>query len=213
MTQPAGASIVLLVCVIGIVGAIVGGGAALAQQERIASPPGRSATQVGGWYDERAGYVGGQWIEIRYGRPIKRGRDLFGPADYREFLNDGAPVWRAGANQSTQLLTELPLVFGDQTIPPGEYTVFIDLATEPWTFVVSTWPAQQEYDYENKEALFGAYYYTPDRDVVRVPMQRETAPYAYDQLSWQFLDMTGSGGRLALFWDTVVASVPFTVAE
>ena len=209
MTKPAGASIALLVCVVGVSGA-----AAAAQEQRIASPPGHSATQVGGSsYDERAGYVGGRWIEIRYGRPIKRGRDLFGPADYREFLNDGAPVWRAGANQSTRLLTELPLVFGDQTIPPGEYTVFIDLATEPWTFVVSTWPAQQEYDYENKEALFGAYYYTPDRDVVRVPMRRETAPYAYDQLAWQFLDMTGSGGRLALFWDTVVASVPFTVGE
>ena len=209
MTKPAGASIALLVCAV-----CIAGGAALAQERRIASPPGRSATQVGGSsYDERAGYVGGRWIEIRYGRPIKRGRDLFGPADYREFLNDGAPVWRAGANQSTRLLTELPLVFGDQAVPPGEYTVFIDLATEPWTFVISTWPAQQEYDYENKEALFGAYYYTPDRDVVRVPMRRETAPYAYDQLAWQFLDMSGSGGRLALFWDTVVASVPFAVGE
>lgn len=208
MTQPAGACIVLLVCAIGVVGSV-----ALAQEQRVASPPGRSATQVGGSYDERAGYVGGRWIEIRYGRPIKRGRDLFGPADYREFLNDGAPLWRAGANQSTQLLTELPLVFGDQALPPGQYTVFMDLATEPWTFVVSTWPAQQEYDYENKEALFGAYYYTPDRDVVRVPMRRDTAPHSHDQLSWQFLDMTGSGGRLALFWDTVVASVPFTVGE
>ena len=98
MKIPSGAWIALLVCVVG--------GVALAQERRVASPPGRSATQVGGTYDERAGYVGGQWIEIRYGRPIKRGRDLFGPADYREFLNDGAPVWRAGANQSTQLLTE-----------------------------------------------------------------------------------------------------------
>ena len=89
------------------------------------------------------------------------------PDDYREFLNDGAPLWRAGANQSTQLTTELPLTFGGQAIPAGEYTVFIDLATEPWTFVVSTWPAQQEYNYENKEALFGAYYYTPDKDVVQ----------------------------------------------
>ena len=167
MKIPSGAAIALLVCVIG--------GGALAQEQRIASPAGRSATQVGGTYDERAGYVGGRWIEIRYGRPIKRGRDLFGPA--------------------------------------GEYTVFIDLATDPWTFVVSTWPAQQEYDYENKAAPFGAYYYTPDKDVVRAPMRRETAPHAYDQLSWQFVDMSGGGGRLALHWDRVVASVPFTVGE
>ena len=37
------------------------------------------------------GYVGGKWLEVRYGRPIKRGRDLFGPADYAELLNDGRP--------------------------------------------------------------------------------------------------------------------------
>ena len=205
MKIPSGAWICLL--------AVVAASGALAQEQRIASPAGRSATQVGGTYDARAGYVGGRWIEVRYGRPIKRGRDLFGPDDYREFLNDGAPVWRAGANQSTRLLTEAPLTFGDQTIPPGDYTVFIDLATDPWTFVVSTWPAQQEYDFENKEALFGAYYYTPDRDVVRTPMLREMSPYAHDQLSWQFLDVSAGGGRLALFWDTVVASVAFTTGE
>jgi hypothetical protein len=183
------------------------------EQERRPSPAGASATQVGGVYDERAGYVGGHWIEIRYGRPIKRGRYLFGPSDYVDFLNDGAPVWRVGANQTTQLITEVPLTFGSQTVPPGEYTVFIDLATEPWTFIVSTWPAQQSYDYEEKEALFGAYDYTPDRDIVRAPMTRETAGSSFDQLSWQFMDVSGSGGRLAMFWDTTIASVPFTITE
>ena len=205
MKIPSGAWIALLVC--------IAAGATLAQEQRAASPAGRSATQVGGTYDERAGYVGGRWIEITYGRPIRRGRDLFGPDDYREFLNDGAPVWRAGANRTTQLITEAPLTFDGQTIQPGTYTMFIDLATEPWTFVVSAWAAQQEYDWENKEALFGAYYYTPDKDVVRTPMRRETSPYAHDQLSWQFLDMDPGGGRLALYWEQVIASVAFTVGE
>ena len=182
-------------------------------QERRASPAGQSATQIGGIYDERAGYVGGHWIEIRYGRPIKRGRDLFGPSDYVDFLNDGAPIWRAGANVTTQLVTEVPLAFGAQVVPPGEYTVFIELNTDPWTFIVSTWPAQKTYDYENKEGLFGAYDYTPDKDIVRAPMTREALSYSYDQLSWQFLDMDHAGGRLALFWDTTAASVPFTVGE
>ena len=182
-------------------------------QERLASPAGQSTTQIGGIYDERAGYVGGHWIEIRYGRPIKRGRDLFGPSDYVDFLNDGAPIWRAGANVTTQLVTEVPLAFGVQVVPPGEYTVFIELTTDPWTFIVSTWPAQQTYDYEDKEGLFGAYDYTPDKDIVRAPMTRETLSYSYDQLSWQFLDMDHAGGRLALFWDRTAASIPFTVGE
>jgi hypothetical protein len=128
-------------------------------------------------------------------------------------LNDGAPVWRAGANQSTRLVTEAPLVVGGARVEPGEYTLFIALSDEVWTFVVSTWPAQQAYDYENRDALFGAFEYTNERDVLRTPMELETLPVAFDQLSWQFLDMTASGGRLALIWDTRMASVPFTVAE
>jgi hypothetical protein len=186
---------------------------AAAQTRRIASPPGASATQVGGRHDEREGYVGGKWLEVRYGRPIKRGRDLFGPEDFAEALNDGAPVWRAGANHSTRLLNEVPLVMGGRTIPPGEYTLFIELAREAWTLIVSRWPAQTTYDEQNKEALWGAYDYTPDRDVVRVPMRLDTLPHSHDQLSWEFLDMTDTGGRLGIFWDRKLASVPFTIGN
>ena len=188
---------------------LVAAAASPAQEPRIASPPGRSATQVGGVYDARAGNVGGRWIEIRYGRPIRRGRDIFGPDDYREFLNDGAEVWRAGANQSTRLINETPLVLGDATIPPGEYTVFIDLQADPWELIVSRWPAQLTYDFDNREALWGAYEYTSDRDVVRAPMTVETLDHSFDQLSWQFLDVTGGGVTLALLWERTLASVRF----
>ena len=128
-----------------------------AQSRHIASPPGRSAGEVGGHYDIREGYVGGQWIEISYGRPIRRGRDVFGPTGHVETLNDGAPVWRAGANVSTRLMTDVPLLFGATTVAPGEYTIFIDLQRNPWELIVSTWEAQTTYDYENKNALWGAY--------------------------------------------------------
>lgn len=186
--------------------------AASAQERRVASPPGRSATQVGGAYDARAGNVGGRWIEIRYGRPIRRGRDIFGPDDYREFLNDGADVWRAGANQSTRLITETELVLGDTPVPPGEYTVFIDLQADPWELIVSRWPAQLTYDFDDRDALWGAYEYTPDRDVVRTPMTVETLDHSFDQLSWQFLDVTADGATLAIFWERTLASVRFTFA-
>jgi hypothetical protein len=183
----------------------------LAQSRRVASPPGVSATEVGGRYDEREGYIGGKWLEVRYGRPIKRGRDLFGPSDFADALNDGAPLWRAGANASTRLLTEVPIELGGKSIPPGEYTLFVDLKPNNWTLVVSTWPAQTRYDEKNKEALWGAYDYTPARDVVRVAMRLETLPHSFDQLSWEFIDMTDAAGRLAVMWDTKLASVPFRI--
>jgi hypothetical protein len=181
---------------------------------RPASPAGSAVTQIGGVFDARTGFVNGRWIEIRYGRPLKRGRDLFGTSDFVDFLNDGAPVWRAGANQSTRLTTEASIAIAGRTLAPGEYTLFIDLQpNDKWTLIISRWPAQTTYDEANKAALWGAYEYTPDRDVVRAPMRVERLPHSFEQMSWEFLDVTEKGGLLALVWDRKLASVPFTVAE
>jgi hypothetical protein len=194
------------------------GDAVLAQQpqpsKRRPSPEGTSATELGGYYDERRGYVDGKWIEIKYGRPIKRSRDLFGTHDWIEALNDAAPVWRAGANYSTQLFNEMPIEIGGTRIPPGAYTVFIELSPQSWTLIISNWKAQtQGYQVNHPDALFGAFEYTPDKDVVRTPMKLETLPFSFDQLHWEFLDVSSAGGRLAIFWDMKMASVPFKVVK
>ena len=181
------------------------------QDRRPLSPAGRSATQIGGdSFDGRQGWVGGNWIHITYGRPIVRGRELFGPDDFVEFLNDGAPVWRAGANVTTRLTTEIPLEFSGARLAPGEYTVFIELGRPSWTLILSTLQAQTDsFDENDPDSVFGAYGYTSDRDVVRVPMTVEPQPYSHDQLHWQFLDVTQEGGRLAIFWEDQMASVEF----
>jgi hypothetical protein len=189
-----------------------------AGRPRPASPVGTAATEIGGKYDPSAAeptYKGGKWIEVTYGRPIKRGRDLWGSgANYgKNLMIDGAPIWRAGANVSTRLKTEVPLVINGKTVAPGEYSLFIDLKPNNWTFVVSTWAAQTRYDPSNKAALWGSFGYTPDKDVVRAPMTLGTLPFAIDQLAWEFTDMTDAGGKLTIMWDKVVASVPFKVGS
>lgn len=185
-----------------------------AQDRPIASPPGHSATQVLGSYDQRTGYVDGQWIEILFGRPLKRERNLFNLPDWREALLDGAPVWRAGANISTRLRTQVELTFADVVVPPGEYSVFIDFgesaaAQQSWTFILSNWPVQLNYDYENKSALWGAYEYTSEKDVVRSPMTLSAADTSFDQLSWQFTNIKDGKGSLVLIWDQLKATVDF----
>lgn len=193
------------------------GGVVLAQNQRPMSPRGTAATQVGGSWTtgDEPQYQNGKWIEIDYGRPIKRGREnLFGSgADYGKTLNAGAPVWRAGANQSTRLKTEVPLTLGGKQVPAGDYAIFIDLKPGNWTLIVSNWATQKTYDPKNKTELWGSYDYTPDKDVVRVPMKVEKLPFSMDQLTWSFLDMTDAGGRLAIMWDDTIGSVPFTVAK
>ena len=205
---------------------------AVAQQPpaRPMSPEGSAQVQVlGSWTKParpaftlgRETYEGGKWIELKYGRPLQRGRDLFGSgADYGKAANDvGAPgfpappVWRAGANKSTRLMTEVPLMFGKTTVPPGEYSLFIDLKLPEWTLIISSWPAQDKFDPNNKAALWGAYGYTPDKDIVRVPMKLDKLPYDVDQLTWAFVDMKQTGGRIALMWGTTMASTPFTAVK
>ncbi|PYR33904.1 MAG: hypothetical protein DMF93_24265 [Acidobacteria bacterium] len=199
---------------------LVLGAALLAQGGRPASPAGSSATQVGGKYDTSGAepvYKGGKWIEITYGRPIKRGRKLFAGAgeSYGKTVNPDAPVWRAGANVSTQLKTEVPLAINGKTIAPGTYTMFIDLKPNNWTLIVSNWKAATTFNPQNDAAttgeVFGAYGYTPDKDVVRAPMKVATLPFAVDQLTWEFTDVSDAGGSLTIMWDTVAASVPFKV--
>jgi hypothetical protein len=185
---------------------------------RPASPPGTAAAQVGGKYvsgSEGPVYQGGKWIEITYGRPIKRGRDPFSGtgANYGKIANPDAPVWRAGANNTTQLKTEVPLVINSKTVAPGTYTVFVDLKPNNWTLIVSNWKAQQRYDPSNKGELWGAYEYTPDKDVVRAQMTLATLPFSVEQLTWAFTDMSEAGGKLTLMWDKQVASVPFRVGQ
>ena len=190
-------------------------GDSLIAQFRQASPEGTAATQVRGKYvggGDEPRYEGGKWIEITYGRPIKRGRDLWGSgAGYGRMLNNGAPVWRAGANVSTRLKTEVPLVVNRKTIAPGEYSLFIDLKPNNWTLIVSSWKASQEFPSRDKDALFGAFDYTPDKDVVRAPMKLDVLPQSIDQLTWTFLDVSDAGGTLAIQWDKVMASVPFRI--
>ena len=79
-------------------------GAALSAQmpARPASPRGAEEIEIGGKWEtekapngrERQVYKGGKWVTLSYGRPLKRGRELFGTGDaYATKLNAGAPVW------------------------------------------------------------------------------------------------------------------------
>jgi hypothetical protein len=58
-------------------------------------------------------------------RPIPEPEGPPSPRVPRTLL--GAPVWRVGANQTTRLKTEVPLIFEGKTLPVGEYSVFVDL--------------------------------------------------------------------------------------
>jgi hypothetical protein len=188
------------------------------EQRRPLSPAGTAATQVGGKWSEpdkngERTYSGGKWIEVTYSRPMLRGRTgIFGKgADYGKAVNAGAPLWRAGANVTTTLKTEVPLEIGGKRLEPGEYSLFVDLKEPGWTLVVSTQPREDKYDPKEKAKTWGAYNYDPKFDVVRVPMKMITPAVSVDQFTIAFVDMSNEGGKLAMAWEKTGAVVPFKV--
>lgn len=197
---------------------VLAAGVALsAQQGPPASPAGSAEVELGGKWEtskapngqDRQRYVGGKWITITYGRPLKRDRDLFGAGDgYGKMLNAGAPVWRAGANVSTTLKTQTALVIGDKPLPAGEYLLFIDLKPNAWTLIVSNQKAQQKYDPNNKTEIWGSYGYDQSKDALRAPMTLNSIGISVEQLTWGFTDVTATGVNLNLWWDKVNAVVP-----
>ncbi len=193
---------------------------ASAQQERPLSPAGTATTMVGGQWTKNADgdstYQAGKWIEVAYSRPMLRQRaSIFGAgADYGKLVTGGAPVWRVGANQTTRFKTEVPLVFEGKTVPAGEYSMFVDLKEGAWTLILSNWPAQKEFNADDKTALYGSAGYTPDKDVVRARMDVDSGlDMRIDQLTILFCDVTQTDGKLAIAWDTTVATVSFTVGK
>jgi hypothetical protein len=193
---------------------------ASAQDKKPLSPAGTAAAMVGGKWsapdkDGDRQYSGGKWIEVSYSRPMLRGRtNIFGKgADYGKAVNGGAPVWRAGANQTTRLTTEVPLVIGGKKLAPGSYDVFVDLKETGWTLILSTQPTQDKYDPKDKTKIWGSYDYDPKFDVVRVPMTMMTPAVSVDQWSIGFVDMSDAGGKLAMAWEKTAAVVPFTIGQ
>lgn len=180
-----------------------------------ASPRGLAAIQVGGeWAQTSDGpqYRNGKWITIDYGRPVLRGRrGIFGSgADYGRAISDGSPVWRAGANATTRLTTQATLEFGTASVPPGVYSVAVDLRGGAWTLVLTTQPVQTQYNPDDKVNLYGSYNYDPKFDVLRAPMTVDVAPVAFEQFTIDFVDVSATGGTVLMIWENTVAMVPFS---
>ena len=206
--------------VLGISLLLAGGAIASAQEQKPLSPAGTAATMVGGSWsapdkDGERTYSGGKWIEVAYSRPILRGRtEIFGKgADYGKAVNSGAPVWRAGANQTTKLTTEVPLKIGGKKVEAGSYDLFVELKEGAWTLILSTQPTQENYDAQEKTKIWGSFGYDPKFDVVRAPMTMTTPPLSVEQFTIGFADMTDTGGKLAMTWEKTRALVAFSLSK
>lgn len=190
-----------------IVSALLFTSVAFAEDERPKSPPGMSSTQIGD-----------AWIDITYSRPILRGRDnIFGSGEeYGKTVNGGADYWRAGANASTKIKTEVDLEIGGKKVPAGEYAIVVGLAEDQWTLVLTTQETMETW--QGREAvakgiMWGSYGYKPDQDVARAAMTLLKLEHRIDQLTYSFVDVDDTGATLVIAWDKTAALTRLAVAK
>ena len=210
-------SLVSLAVLCGVMGASALG-QSIPEVKLVPSPQGQAAIQVGGRWEKTAeggqAYRDGRWIVVDYGRPLLRGRkDIFGAgADYGKTVNAGAPLWRAGANNTTRLTTQTPLQIGGKTIAPGVYNVFVDLKPGNWTLVISNQPVQETFDPNDKVRLSGATNYDPKFDLLRAPMTVRAGDASVEQFTIGFANVTDTGATMTMAWEKTVATIDLRVA-
>ncbi len=129
--------------------------------------------------------VGGAEVEIRYSRPAKRGREIWG-----NLVPEGA-VWRTGANAATHLTTNRTLRIGDVRMPAGTYTLWSLFEGGRGTLIVNEQTEQWGTQYDEA------------RDLGRTALTRSSL----DEAGERFM-ISISDGMLHLDWDTTRWSVP-----
>jgi hypothetical protein len=137
--------------------------------------------------------VHGANILLTFGRPAKRGRDLFGgivPWNER---------WRTGANRATHFTTDKDLIVNGLEVPAGEYTLFTIPAPDGGTLII------------NKQTGQNGQSYDESRDLGRVPMTIKQLEESVELFTIDAVEQ-GDKGALQLKWGNTVFEIPFEVA-
>ena len=133
-------------------------------------------------------------IRITYSRPSKNGRKVFGK------LVKFGEAWRAGANESTEILFMNDVVFGGKEIKAGRYSIVIIPSETEWTLKLNT-----ELD------GWGSYAYDASKDVASVTVDVTESKAVIENLSIALYDTTENTVNLKIGWDTTVAEFPITL--
>ena len=144
--------------------------------------------------DKASATIGGKSVTITYSAPSVRGRQIFG--DGGVVSRDSTyPVWRAGANAATTLVTGADLDIAGLKVPAGTYTLYV-LVKDPdnWKLII------------NKQTGQGGDSYDAGMDLGRVDMKMEKPAAPIERLKYS-ITASGNTGKLQLEWENHIASV------
>ena len=128
--------------------------------------------------DSLKAMVGGASVIVDYGRPAKRGRQIWGN------VVPWGEVWRLGANQATQLMTDKDLDIGGTTVPAGKYTLWLVPSTDKTMLVV------------NKQVGQWGTVYDPAQDLARIAVEKRKTGAMAERFTVVY-----EGDELRFIWD------------
>jgi hypothetical protein len=126
-------------------------------------------------------------ITITYGRPYKKGRDIFGK------LIPYGKTYRCGADEPTKVTFAKDVTFAGKPVKAGTYSFFAVPTATSWTIILNSNLTMWGTDHD-KHA---------DQDVLKVDVPVKNLSKPVEQLT-----MTAGGGKITLAWDTVEVVVP-----
>jgi hypothetical protein len=128
-------------------------------------------------------------IKVLYGRPMKKGRDLF-----EEVIPYGR-VWRVGANEATEVVFYKDVLFGETEVKAGTYVLYAIPNEKEWTLILSS-----------KTDVWGTHEYDQKYDVARVQAKVSRAEFI-EAFSIAFKEK-GKNINMVLGWDTARVTAP-----
>ena len=137
--------------------------------------------------------VGAAVLSVDYGRPSKRGRQIWGG------VVPWNRVWRTGANEATHFTTSRDVVIGGTTIPAGTYTLWTIPTQSGATLIVNRQTGEWGTNYDQAS------------DLARIQVGMETLPQPVEQFTVAIEPRGSSAGVIRLMWDDRAVLVPFEV--
>lgn len=170
--------------------ALLFSGPAIAQQKR--TSPHETISTV----------VDGNRVTIVYGRPYSKDPKS---DDVRQIWGGLVPYdkwWRMGADEATLLITQMPIVIGQTTVPAGAYTLFfLPSANGPSKLIISKQLGQWGLQYDEKQ------------DFARIDVQKEALDPQVNQFMIAIERNPKGGGIIRMSWETTQFVIPFTVKK
>ncbi|MCF8239048.1 MAG: DUF2911 domain-containing protein [Saprospiraceae bacterium] len=133
-------------------------------------------------------------IQIKYNRPNKRGREIFGD------LVPYGHIWRTGSDEATELYFSTPVTLAGTLVDSGRYELFTIPGPDTWEIIL-----------QQSLHQWGSYLYQADNDVARFSV----VPVNTDRIKETFtmsIDQVGADhGTLQISWDRTVVPIEIKI--